>query len=79
MKKTLSWFLVVIFSILSFNALSADRVDSIGYKNLSTRHFFDVNYKGGSKPAAKLEFKSNVIQLLLPNTIVWRNKRSVSE
>lgn len=71
MKRTLNWLLLLTFSIFSFNAMSADRIESIDYKSLSANHFFDVNYKGKNKPTANLEFKSNVIQLSLPNTIVW--------
>ena len=71
MKRTLNWLLLLTFSIFSFNAMSADRIESIDYKSLSANHFFDVNYQGKDKPTANLEFKSNVIQLSLPNTIVW--------
>lgn len=62
---------LLFFTFFSLGANASQRVESIDYKNISSDHFFDVNYKDSNKPLANLEFKSNVIQLSLPNTIVW--------
>lgn len=71
MKNIKKILIFATFTLLSLSAYANQRVESIGYRNLSNNHFFEVNYKDGKKPDAKLEFKPNVIQLSLPNTIVW--------
>lgn len=69
--KNLFSFLSLIFILFSFQADAGERVTGIKYSSLDKDHFFELNYGSKKKPSTQLEFKPNVIQLSLPNTIVW--------
>lgn len=74
-------FLLINVLLFPSNAHSASkgRVEDVSYSQEGDLHYFDIHYRGREIPQQNLSFRSNLIQLTLPNTVTWpKQEKSIN-
>ncbi|EQC51503.1 flagellar biosynthetic protein FliO [Bacteriovorax sp. DB6_IX] len=69
--KGISLKTLLITSLISFSALAKVNITKLSYKDDNNFGVVTINLKGALKDTPELQIKGNIVQVAIPNSVVW--------